>query len=174
MSKSILDPVTHARLIAEIDEVAARAGIPARYIETSMTELCSEAEIDWVRRYPQLTRTGIFGLCYVGESPTQRMMSMAGAFTRNFVLARVATVNEVIEEAKEGRPPSASVLMIPTFHRSKQGGLTSFQLNTLWSILEQRMIDERQTVIAVQSIAQMKHDYGQHFADLVKNHYEQI
>lgn len=172
---SVLDPVLHARLIEEITEVARAAGIPRKYIEQSMSDWCTDAEVAWVRRYHHLVDEGVYGLCYVGEPPIERMMAIAGAFTRNFVLAQLVPMGPLLELLRENEPPKASVLLVPSFHRPmKQGGVTAFQQNLLWTLLEARMIAQKQTVIHVQSIAQLGQDYGPHFRHHVENHFEII
>lgn len=169
---SILDPKVHARLIEEIDDVARAAGIPRRYIETSMSDYCGTEEIEWVKGYHHHVSQGIYGLCYVGETDAaQRMMAMAGAFTRNHVFAQVVTMTALLDMLRDNDPPTASVLMIPSFHRPmKQNGITAYQQNLLWTLLEDRMIADKQTVISVQSIAQLAQDYGPHFRAHVESH----
>ena len=46
----VLDPELHGRLVKEIESVARRAGIPIQMVWNSMTEFCSETEIDYGRR----------------------------------------------------------------------------------------------------------------------------
>jgi len=172
---SVLDPDHHRRLIEELDDVARVAGVPKRYIERSMSEHCSAEEAAWVRDYRLHAAKGQFGLCYLGSDHTQRMMAMCGAFVRNYIDARLVTLADLIELARTNDVPSASVLLVPSFHReAKQGSVTAFQTNLLWQVLESRMITERLTVIGVQSLALLKNDYGAHFADLVSSHYEVI
>lgn len=172
---TILDPKKHQRLIEELHEVSHRAGIPPRYIEQSMTEHCGEAEVDFVRRYPDLIGTSTFGAVVSGAERTQALMAMCGAYTRNFVFAQVTPLSGLLDTLKGGVVPTCSVLLIPSFHRpSTQGSLTAFQIGLLWSLIEGRMMNDQLTVVGVQSIAKMKQDYGAHFADLFANHYEAL
>lgn len=174
--KSVLDPVVHKRLIAEIEEIAREAGIPRRFIESPLSDVCGAQEIEWVKHYRQHVASGNYGLCFAGVDHATKMMAMCGALTRNFVFARVVTVSQVIDELRAGEQPSASALFIPSFHRTtKQGaGVTPFQINLLWQLLESRLLQEKQTIIAIQSMSQLSTDYGQHFRDLVVNHYEVV
>lgn len=169
---SMLDPDRHARLIEELDEVARMAGIPKRYIENSATDICAKDELDWLKGVRKHHEKGQFGLCFNQREHLQEMMAMAGALTRNFILAQVITLPNLLDSLRSNEPITATVLFVPSFHRTaSKGSITAYQVNLLWNLLEQRMLDERQTVIGVQSIAQMKIDYGSHFADLVQNHY---
>lgn len=169
---SVLDPVLHARLIEEIDDIARTAGIPRRYIEESAVDLLSGDEIEWVTGIRRHHLKGQFGLCFQGRDAMQEMMAIAGVLTRNFILAQVVTLNNLLDMLRTGEPVSATVLLVPSFHRAaSKGSITPFQVNLLWSLLEDRLLTERQTVVAVQSIAQLKIDYGSHFADLITNHY---
>jgi hypothetical protein len=172
---SVLDKHTHARLIAEIDDVARRAGIPRRYIEESMADFCTEQELAWVKGFRTHVSKGTFGLAYVGVEHTHRMMAMCGAFTRNFVLAEVSTLTSLLEELRSGGMPESSVLFIPSMQWSTaKVGLTPLQLNLLWNLLEDRMINEKQTVIGIQSLSDLKAHYGGHFGSLIDNHYEVV
>lgn len=170
-----LDPDIHGRLIAEIDDIARYAGVPRKYIEESMAEFCGDKEIEWVRGYKDHPRQGVFGLAYVGVGSTQRMMAMVGAFTRNFIMARLITMRDIVDLLREGDMPDPSVLVIPSFYTSlAKGALTAYQISLLWDLLEDRMIKERQTVLGIESMSKMKAGYGDHFAQLVENHYLKV
>lgn len=173
---SVLDPEVHGRLIEEIDTVADYAGIPKRYIEQGMLDVCEPEEVDYVRCYPKNAENGIFGMCYVGVSHLERMMYVTGCFTRNFILAQVIPLTTVLEMLKEGRPPDPSVLLIPSFHRhvGKNAALTAYQVSNLWGLLEDRMIRQKQTVVGIDSMSKMKSDYGSYFEDLFRNHYVKV
>jgi hypothetical protein len=171
---TILDPEQHRRLIAEIDEISRTAGIPRRFIESSMQGVCDDQEIDWVRGYRHHVEKGVYGYCFEGVDHATKMMSMCGALVRNFIDARLMTLNTLIEMLRTNEPINCSALFVPSFHRTtKQGsGVTPFQINLLWQLLEERMLTERQTVVGVQSIAQMRQDYGQYFGDHLQAHFE--
>lgn len=172
---NILDPEKHARLIEEIDDIARMAGIPKRYIENSATDICSKEELGWLKGIRTHHESGQFGLCFEGGDYAPTMMAMCGALTRNFILAQMMTLNNLLDSLRVNDPVQATVLFVPSFHRNAaKGAVTPFQVNLLWNLLEERMLSERQTVIGVQSIAQMKIDYGSHFADLVTNHYRKL
>lgn len=171
----MLDKVVHARLIQEIDEVARMAGVPRRYIENGAKDILSDSEIKWLRGLRTHHVTGQFGGVFEGRQHVNEMMAMIGALTRNFIFAQLVTLNDLVEMLRENEPINATVLFVPSFHRaSSKGGVTPFQTNLLWGLLEDRMMMERQTVIGVQSIAQMRVDYGAHFGDLISNHYTVI
>jgi hypothetical protein len=171
---SVLDPEVHRQLIADLPEIARTAGIPPRYIQTSMTEFCDKPEIDWVRGYHEHVEKGHYGACFVGREHATQMMAMVGALTRNFVLAQLWTLNNLIDMLRTNEPINASVLFLPSFHvETKKGeGLTAFQKNLLWQCLEERMLAEKQTVIGVHSLQLIAQDYGAHFRQLLDNHYE--
>lgn len=166
---SVLDSTIHARLIEDIDHVSELAGIPKRFIHESMAQYCPEEQVKWVSQFRQQQGSGYYGLCISGmASPAQQMMSITGAFVRNFVDARLISLQSLLEALKNGDPPNATVLLVPSFHRT---GLTSYQINALWSFLEDRMLADLQTVVQVQSIAQIGSEYGKHFRAHLENHF---
>ena len=82
--------------------ISRMAGIQPEWIATKMEGRCSEAEIDWVRYFRHHASAHDAGLIFIGapkKDPIEdRMALLAGALTRNFIFAKVMTVNHVIEE----------------------------------------------------------------------------
>lgn len=172
---TVLDPDTHGRLIAEIDEIAREAGVPKKYIEQSMTNWCGDDEIGWVKDYRENPSKGVYGMVYLGNDHTQKMMAVCGAFTRNFILAKLVTMHDLLDRLREGSDVTASVLVIPSFYKSlDKGGLTPYQIGLLWDLLEDRMINEKQTVLGVDSLSKLKSGYGEHFSSLIESHYFKV
>lgn len=166
---SILDPDIHGRIIQDMQHIALDAGVPPRYIETSMVEFCTPEQIEWFTNYRSQLGQGSYGLCFVGsDSALPQIMSIVGAFTRNFVYAKVLSLQRVFDELKDGGTIDPTILAIPSFHRP---GATEFQKNSLWGLLEDRMLRDRHTIIQVQSLTQLQNDYGKHFRSHIDNHF---
>lgn len=168
----MLDPVHHAQLIADLDQIARDAGVPKRYIEDSMGDYGCQAELfEWVKGYKTHAKTGCYGLALIDPDATQKLSAITGAFIRNFVLARMVTLSNLLEEIKEGPVPDPTILVIPSFERP---GITQFQANALWGFLEDRMLRERLTICAVKSTSQVASDFGKAISTLIANHFQTV
>lgn len=96
--------------------------------------------------------------------------TLLGVFLRNFVDAKVMSVDRVISETiSEGI--DCSVLMIPNFfvEKKKGGGLSDRQLNILYNLLLDRYIDGDHTVLGVKgSFDKLRAEYGETIGELVE------
>lgn len=164
----MLDPVVHNRILEDLDHIAEMAGVPKRYIEGSMTEYCPPDQMEWVKGFKQHAKQGVFGLVLIGPKAAQQMMAITGAFVRNYVDARVLALGPLLDVLKEGVPYDPTVLCVPSFQRD---GMTPFQINLLWGLLEDRMLRDKQTIIGVQSIALLTKSHGSHFGQHLENHF---
>lgn len=170
MKLSVLDHTVHARLIADIDDVCRTASVPRTYIESSMAEFCGADEIDWVRRYPEHRRAGNPGLLLHGGSKSQaRCFAIAAALIRNFVDARVVSLNTLLIEQ-----PDPTVLVCPNlYHRQHDGKpLAAHEIRTLYDLLLSRMAAGRQTVVFVESMGELVEKYGVLVGDLLSGYLE--
>ncbi|HEY0821449.1 MAG TPA: hypothetical protein VGD46_21920, partial [Rhizobacter sp.] len=169
----VLVKEVHDRLVHDIENVARMAGIPVPMIWTSATQYCNEDEIDYTRRLHLHAAEGTFGYLYVGkqhgEHPvSMRMMALAGACVRNFINARVMTVQDLLAAVRKDNVPSPTVLLIPNFFVSTEhgGNLPSWQASGLMSVLLNRMAAGQQTYVYVDDLDAMKAQYG----DMVYQH----
>lgn len=107
---------------------------------------------------------------YPGKTVPDRMRYMAGVFLRNFVDAKVMSVDRVISEhISEG--VDCSVLMIPNFFvaKSKGGGLSDRQLNILYNLLLDRYIDGDHTILGVKgSYDDLRQEFGETIAEHIE------
>ena len=162
-ASGVLDKEVHARLVADIDRYARDANIQKRWVYTPLAETCGADEIDWVRRFKFHTSEGSAGLCYVGKTPAfnmeTRMAAIAGALTRNFIFARLMTLNEfLMESANDGDIPDMSCLLVPNFFVEK--GQPSWRTAALLDVLIARHTAGLQTVLYVADLIAMGKDYG--------------
>ena len=104
------------------------------------------------------------------------MYALAGALVRNFVRARVITVNSVIDQSQHGRAPEATCLLIPNFFLGKAdgGGLPAWQVAILYDVLLARSAQGLQTVVYVSSLDLMKKEYGFNFTRLIQTNYKTL
>lgn len=168
----VLDKDVHKRLVADLGRYSREANVPRRMVWTSMAEFCSEKEIEWVRNIKLLGDDGIAGLVYVGgmDPPAiTRMSAMGGALLRNFISVRMASVHQLIEEARKEQPKE-TVLLVHDFHSSTVN-LPKWQIGLLVSLLESRSIAEKQTVLYADSLEAVEHDYGPELAGMIRRNY---
>jgi len=177
---NVLDEKVHGRLVQDIDRIASVANIPTNMILRSMSEFCSKSEIEWVKQIRTRSDDDKLNLAYVGEdskTPIEsRMMSVAGACLRNFIDARIFTVQEVIALMAEHRMSDPSVLLIPNFFISKnQGGhISSWHISTLLGLLISRLAAKKVTVLYIDNLKMLELEYGKPFSQHIKSYYDLI
>lgn len=171
---AVLNPEVHGRLVNDIENVAHRAGIPITMVWTSATEYCDEPELDYTRHLTQHALEGRYGLLYTGKkfgkgvTPiSMRMMALAGACVRNYIDARVMTVQDVLALVKKDVPLTCTVLLIPNFFLSKEqgGNIPSWQVSGLLSLLLNRMAAGLQTYVYIDDLSDMAAQYGEVFRE---------
>lgn len=170
--QSILDPVHHQRLIADMEHVCRTANVLPMYVHQSMKGFCQPAEIEWVKHFRDHLQNGT-GLVLTGaESPETRMMSIAGALIRNFVDARVISLTNMLEMRDNNSLPDCRVMLVPNlFLRSAGKALPAWKVQIVYDILLARMTFSKPTVIYVEDMNALAAEYGRVFADHLTQHY---
>lgn len=121
----VLQPEHHDRLVANIDQIAQRAGLGManKHMIWTSADL-KTAEMNWCQLAVEMARTDTawprlqIGICYTQNQfeAEQTMLAMTGLLVRNFVDARMMTRMDVVAERKDNRGPiEATVLMVPDF-----------------------------------------------------------
>lgn len=172
----VLDKVRHERLLMDIDHICQVANIPKGMITHSATEFCAPEELEWLRNF-RIHQAEGKGLLLTGaHSPSveQKMMAMTAALLRNFIDARVLSINRVIECLEEGSAPDASVLLIPNFHRKHAEGrvFQAWKIQAVYDLLLSRLAQGKINVLYVESMSDMAKEYGSAFADHLALHYK--
>ena len=177
---SALREGVHDRMVKNMPNIARDAGIQPEWIATKMEGRCSEAEIDWVRHFKRHASAHNAGLIYIGtpkNDPIEdRMALVAGTLTRNFILARVMTVNHVIEELQAGNRPMMSCLLIPNFFIPKMEGghQPDWRVQILYDLLLDRYIAGLQTVLYATDVGQLAKEYGSAIHKHIEAHYQAV
>ncbi len=100
----------HRELVRDANHYASLAGIPVGALWVPLSEICSPQEVTWVKSFPKHQQKGIQGLVYHG--PSSRVLAhsqaLAGALVRNFIDARLRTIEDVMED-----PITPTVLLVP-------------------------------------------------------------
>jgi hypothetical protein len=176
----VLDPSVHGRLAQNLDLYARRANIPEAMILHKMSQFeCSAAEIDYVKNLKRQAIKGNYGLVYHGKETKPvmtRMMGVAGACVRNFVEARLITLQEMLANIKEGDTPTSTVLLIPNFFvaKSEGGKIADWHIAELLGVLYARMAKGQQTLLYVSDLEALRKTYGDPIASHLQNHFRAI
>lgn len=173
LKSGLIDINYHERLVADMHGVLQQAGVPENYIWTSMHKYCDDVEVGYVtdiKKYAS-QEDPIFGMVYVhkinGAPVNDRMLAIAGACLRQYINAKVMTLQEVLGSLKTSDMPSPTVLLIPNFFLSKSDGgrIAEWEVSSLLGLLYKRHQEGKQTVLYVGDWDGMRADYGQVFAD---------
>jgi hypothetical protein len=176
----IIDEVQHIQLLSDIAGYTRTAGIPESYVWTSATEYCDEEELAYINTIKKSLheRDGALGMVYVGDvegSPVnERMMAIAGVCLRNYINAKVMTLQAVLESLKaQTFPSNVSVLLIPNFFSSRADGgrIAEWEVANLLGLLYQRQQDGRHTVLHVSNLKELGDEYGKSFKKHLNTHF---
>lgn len=166
---TVLNAKEHARLIADQDHVCLVAGVQKRFLQTSMTEFCSEHEVEWVRNFHQHQEEGILGLMLEGVlKPDTRCQAIAAALVRNYIDARVVPVNTLLDMVSNGSVISPTVLLIPNlFVQATTKTLPAWRVQTLYDLLLNRSTQGKPSVVYVENVIGLAAAYGNPFRDFL-------
>lgn len=168
----------HYRLVLDIERIAQKAGILPKFICTSMTKWCGDEEREWVRTLKANTSEGIAGLAYLGDVSDleSRMMAIAGACIRNYINARLMTLQDVVAMISDGDYPDCQVLLIPNFSLKKDegGSVPAWQVAPLLGLIMNRYSKGKQTVVYIQHLPSMRAMYGKIMLDHITEHYTNL
>lgn len=164
IDNGLIDEYYHDQLLADISAVVRQAGIPERYVWTSLTEYCGEDEIEYVSHLKHSdSHIGMVYIGKVGGKPVnERMMAIAGACLRNYINAKVMTVYDVMDAMKDGEMPSPTVLLIPDFYDGTVHA--EWRLSGLMGMLYKREQQDKKTILYVSDKKGLGSAYGEQFA----------
>lgn len=174
---NIINEQFHARLLANIDEIAKVAGIPVPMVWARLSQYCTEQDMTWFTRMKVEKESGVVYVgvgSKAGSVPVEdRMMALAGAFLRNYIDARVMIVQDVVIRLKKDEMPSPTVLLIPNFCLAKYdgGGVAQWEVSSLLGLLYSRLAKGLKTVLYVSSMADLESQYGTPFVRHIETHY---
>lgn len=153
----VLKPDVHDRLVADIDRIAQIARVPKKMIWTPLSENAGSEEVAYVTGFRRMSSADkSAGLVYTGpSSPLTRMQAMCGALVRNFIDARVMTLQEVLGELKFGGAIDCTCLLIPNFYEGKElSKFISNQASEITSMILARHTAGLQTVLYISSLSE--------------------
>jgi hypothetical protein len=169
---SMLDAVEHKRIISDMEHVLTTANLPEKYLHESMIPHCHSTEVNWVRNFRAFRKTHAGLIIIGGDDPETRCHAICGALIRNFIDARIITLNTVIENMDTGDIPNPTVLIMPNLFVEMHGkGLTSWQTQGMYDVFLARYSSRRPSIMYVQSMEKLEKAYGSVFAGHLNTHY---
>ena len=175
-SSGLLKPEFHYRLVEDLDKVCAVSGVRREFVLTSSTDFCGPLEREWVRNIRHNSDAGVSGLLYVSEANVERrMMALAGVCLRNYIHARVMTLNSVLEEVAAGNHNQPTVLFVLNFqaHQGKHS-ISKWDASTVYDVLLSRYTQKLQTVVSVSTLSDVEVLYGAAAMTHLEDHYQQV
>jgi len=162
----LLDRDYHERLLSDLPQLVAKAGVPMHAVWSRLSDYCTAEEIAWVR---DLRCTPDNGIVFYGDHfavPVEdKMVAIAGVCLRNYTDARLMPVQEVIRRLKDDDMPTPSVLLIPNFCLPKDGGgdMPTWETTHLMGLLINRMGKGLKTILYCSSLETAEKQYGKAF-----------
>lgn len=163
----------HDRLLLDLDRITRHAGVPVSAVWSHLSQYCAGPDYEWVRN---MRASEDAGLMFVGKKPVpveDKMMAIAGACLRNYLDARVMSVQEVLKSLKDNTMPSPTLLLIPNFcHEKDNGGdIPTWESSNLLGLLLQRQNAGKKTVLHCSSLQTLEKAYGNAIREHVEKRY---
>jgi hypothetical protein len=169
----VIDKVVHRQIIAEMARVCEVANVPEQYVRRSMRGVCKDVEVEWVRSFNIRRAEGLAGLVVEGTVDTQkRCMAITGTLVRNFVDARIMSVNSVVDDQVGAGTPT--VLVIPNLYiktKDTKAALSPWQVQKLYDVLLTRFASNKPTVVCIENMPGLRTDYGAAFAEHLQENF---
>lgn len=172
--KVVLNPIIHKRIIDDMERVCETANVPAQYVRESMKGIARDDDIEWVRSFNIHRKNGNGGIVIAGNDHIEtRCMAITGTLVRNFIDARIMSLNTVV--AAPGEAVEPTVLVIPNLYLTSFGKqLTAWQVQAVYDVLLNRLTSNKPTVVCVEDLNGLAMAYGPVFAEHIKQHFLKI
>lgn len=167
----------HERLVEELAAVAKDARIQPHWVYQPVGNGLTPEEKDWVRGFHKHVGDGIAGLVYSGSAAQveDRMCRMAGVLLRNFVRARVLTVQGVFNSMDALDPLDVTCLLIPNFVVGEDiGAIPKWRAHQMSDLLLERYTTGKQTIVYVSGDADLAKVYGTKMQRHIEGHYVKL
>lgn len=176
-ASGVLNPKDHFNLVEGLSAHLEAAGIPEQYVVNPVSNYCSGGLVEWLLHIPSLISIGKGHLTLVsGTNEIPTVSAIVGCCLRNYISARLITVQSLAESLKEGDKPGVTVLVISNFAMNATGhsGLPHWQIATVSGYLQERMSKACATVVVVDSRHTVAKHYGPHIEELLFNTYRVV
>ena len=151
----------HARIWADIDNFARMAGVTKNWIVNGADDHLTPDEIDWVKKFKQHENGGML---FVGqqEDTDPKLNAITGMLTRNFLHARVMTVQAFAMEVESGEVPNETCVLVSNLYLAK-GTIPQWKVGLVMDGLQSRLLTGKRTVLAGSDMSMLKAEYGAQF-----------
>ncbi len=173
----VLNIKQHFQLVEEMARYCNDAGVSSDYVTHSMLDYCQDEEMDWMRSYPTHFDNRIYGAAFLGGVDIlPRMSAMVGCAMRNYIQARIITLQSLLNDMKSGDTPNEELLFISNFclPKNQGGAIAVWQIPLLVGLLYDRFSKKKHTVVYVSSIEDLRGIYGDTIAQHIKNNFTLI
>ncbi len=170
MSTDMLNKQDHQRLMDALPTIVAQSHVPEVFIRTTAHGNCDESDIAFLTNYHALKMNGVAGYCKVGGKGASRKLNfVAGALIRNYVDARVLS----LESSLTGAGEEPTVLLIPDFCVETNDGrpFVGWKVQQTYDLLVTRMSKSKPTVLYVQKFDLLETNFGTSVADFIETNY---
>ena len=155
-----LKPAVHFRLVEELERIAREAGVSVRDI-AGHDYFLTEPEVEYLKGFNRVRHTGKLGIIYIGQhdpSVLNRSRSIVGALLRNFISARMAPREVLINSLfGSGGTVRGDLVAVPDFHYQDAPVATRRALSS-W--IMDRVSRGQQTVLGVPNTKVMNDLFG--------------
>lgn len=170
----ILSYEKHWRMVQNISFYAENAGIPEYFIYNSAIDILSPNEKAYLSGFNAQNGEGVSGAYYEGSGDfIDKMYSMIGLLTRNFIDAKFLTLQDLIKALASGKPPKNKLVCIPNFALDKdQGGnVAPWELAKVLGWVLDAHSQGRQVIIYVDDLNYINQQFGSVLRNHIDNHF---
>ena len=167
---SLIDDEKYHRLRLALPDITRQSNVAQVYIENTAVGNVDREDLTYLKNYRQNISENKGGYLKISNDCHVKFLYMAGALIRNFIDARVCTIDQTLE--LDSNP---TVLFIPDFCTlSKDDRINApWRLQELSSLIISRFDGKRQTILAVRDKEALLKHYGSSLYDFLLNNYEQ-
>ena len=171
----VIDYDTHFRLVPNIEVYAKQAGIPEHYVYHTSIGILEGKEVKYAKTWNELPSKHVFGGYYTQKSEgyMERIYSIIGLSLRNYIDARIITLQDLITALKNGESIDNTLVCIPNLsvHKNSGGDVPSWQLSIVVGWLLGRINGKKQTIIYFEDTNTLKQQYGSLVETHIYNHF---
>lgn len=174
----VLNQEYHTKLISNIREYAKTANIPVQYIWSILGDHCLQEDFTWVKQIRHVPESG---MVYIGQPKDKLpiediMMAITGTLVRNYVDARMMTLQSILNHIEGNSMPMPTVLLIPNFFLPQNNGgkIATWEVSSLLSLLLERTAADKKTILYVSNPLELEKEYGTAFKAHLTSHYKTI
>lgn len=167
----VLDDEKYNRLKQAMSDIVLQSHVPQKFIETSAVGSIDKADMDYLLSFSDLRKEGkLGGYLKFGGIQNIKFNYMAGALIRNFIDARVLT----IEQALDLGDSNPTVLFLTDFCIASEDSkpLPSWKTQQIYDLILHRFDGKRQTILSATSQGSILKNYGIHLKDFLIENYK--